>query len=191
MNKGFVIRKNNTNSEIITRFYKEIRDELDKFPSVITIPVQWGLQDVNQHLNNVNWLRFCESGRSDYIAILSLYMEPKKFFEMVGAKSKGLIVKRVSIDYFFQVSYPDSLTVATKVTSLESNKFKFVTNLYSLANNKLVGICEATFVGYDFKAGKKCDFEPTLFEALTQMENDPKEAQELALNLPTRTYSNL
>jgi hypothetical protein len=63
--------------------------------------------------------------------------------------------------------------------------------LYSLANNKLAGICEATFVGYDFKAGKKSDFEPALFEALEKMEHEPKEAQELALNLPTRTYSNL
>jgi hypothetical protein len=38
-------------------------------------------------------------------------MEPRKFFEMVGAKSKGLIVKRVSIEYITQVSYPDSVSL--------------------------------------------------------------------------------
>jgi hypothetical protein len=44
MLKGFKIRKNNTNSEVITRYSQKIQDDLDKFPSVITIPVQWGLQ---------------------------------------------------------------------------------------------------------------------------------------------------
>jgi hypothetical protein len=44
MNKGIKIRKNNTSGELISRYNDDIKSELDKHPSVITIPVQWGLQ---------------------------------------------------------------------------------------------------------------------------------------------------
>jgi hypothetical protein len=44
MNKGIKIRKNNTSNELISRYNDDIKSELDKYPSVITIPVQWGSQ---------------------------------------------------------------------------------------------------------------------------------------------------
>jgi hypothetical protein len=44
MNKGFKIRRNNTSNDLIARYSQEIQIELDKFPSVITVPVQWGQQ---------------------------------------------------------------------------------------------------------------------------------------------------
>ncbi|KXN71941.1 Thioesterase/thiol ester dehydrase-isomerase [Conidiobolus coronatus NRRL 28638] len=191
MNKGIKIRKNNTSGELITRYNEDIKSELDKYPSVITIPVQWGLQDTNQHLNNVNWLRFVESGRTDYTTMLSLFMQPEKFFELVSGKGKGMVVKGIEINFIKQVSYPDSLTIATRVTSLNSSKLEFNTKLYSLANDNLAGECTATMLCYDFKEGKRCDFAPELISAFEELENDPLGAQELALNLPTRINSNL
>jgi acyl-CoA thioesterase FadM len=68
---------------------------------------------------------------------------------------------------------------------------EFKSKLYSIANDKLAGECTATILCYDFKEGKRCDFAPELINAFEKLENDPLEAQELALNLPTRINSNL
>lgn len=37
-------------------------------------------------------------------------MEPEKFFELVGGKTKGMVVKNIDLNFISQVSYPDSVS---------------------------------------------------------------------------------
>jgi hypothetical protein len=41
--------------------------------------------------------------------MLSLSMRLEHFFELVGGKAKGMVVKSIEINFVSQVSYPDSV----------------------------------------------------------------------------------
>jgi hypothetical protein len=50
-------------------------------------------------------------GRADYTMMLSLFMTPKKYLELISFKANGLIIKRATVDYIGQVTYPDSVSL--------------------------------------------------------------------------------
>ena len=45
---------------------------LPDYPVVIALPVQWGDQDLNAHVNNVVFFRWLESARVEYLNRLGM-----------------------------------------------------------------------------------------------------------------------
>ncbi|KXN71907.1 Thioesterase/thiol ester dehydrase-isomerase [Conidiobolus coronatus NRRL 28638] len=185
-----LIARNYSNSNL-KPLNQRILTELEQYPSVITIPVQWGLQDSFQHLNNVHWLRFVESGRIDYMSMLGLHMSKEQTDDLLKGKKIGFIVKSQEIKYRLPVTYPDALTIATQVKHLEKDRFAFYTKCYSHAQDKLAGECVVVSVGYDYDKLTKSNLSEHMVDAILKLEREPIKAQEKAKNLTCRIYSNL
>ncbi|ORY42321.1 hypothetical protein BCR33DRAFT_718476 [Rhizoclosmatium globosum] len=90
----------------------KVAELLREYPSVITLPVQWGEQDSYGHLNNVYYCRYFESGRlAHFEQVGSKFLtaeETERFVKAASYKAVGPIVKSVNINYRKVVDYPDT-----------------------------------------------------------------------------------
>ncbi|KAI9291383.1 hypothetical protein K502DRAFT_344693 [Neoconidiobolus thromboides FSU 785] len=183
-----LIYNNILKKRYLHQWIPEIQEKLNSFPSVITIPVQWGQQDTFQHLNNVDWLRFIESGRIDYMYLLTLNMDKTEANKFVTGDGAGLIVKSQECKYKHPITYPDSLTVATKIENLTRDRFVFYTLTYSLKHQKLASESKVLCVSYDHKKLEKSDFSESFVKAVIKMEKNPEKIHKEAMELPIRKY---
>jgi len=169
-------------------FNQSLRDELSLFPSVITLPLHWGQQDPFNHLNNVDWLRFIESGRIDYMYLLSLSMNKEDAKRLLNGTGAGFIVKSQECKYKVPITYPDTLTVATKIDDLSKDRFTFYTKTYSNRLSKLASESKVICVSYDHSKTCKSEFSEGLLAAIKRMETNPLKIHKEALDLPLRKY---
>ena len=85
--------------------------ELQEFPVVITVPVQWGDQDSFGHVNNTIPFRWFESAR---IA----YLEQSDLGHLMDANGLGPILAAIGCNYRRQLHYPDTVHVGARVASI-------------------------------------------------------------------------
>jgi len=75
---------------------------LKDFPVITKIPVQWGEMDAAQHVNNVIYLRWSETGRIAYFKKLGYEVSP-------GGNEAGFILGWQDCKYIFPVTFPDTI----------------------------------------------------------------------------------
>src|SRR5713226_8160261 len=103
-----------------------------KFPVALEIPVAWGEMDSFGHVNNVVFLRWCESAR---IA----YFDRTGITDRMKAEGVGPILARASLDYRFPVTYPDTIRASATVTKLGNTSFVMGYRLFSVSQAAVVG----------------------------------------------------
>ena len=81
---------------------------LSAFPVVIEIPVAWGEMDAFQHVNNVVYFRYFETGR---IA----YFERTVMRSAMNTTGLGPILATASCKFKFPLTYPDTVLVGVRV----------------------------------------------------------------------------
>lgn len=76
-------------------------------------PIVWGDHDSFQHVNNVRYLRFFESGRIKWMMSLGREIGgAAKAEAMIKGQGVSLILKSVSLNYKRPVTFPDTLLIA-------------------------------------------------------------------------------
>ncbi|KDQ26457.1 hypothetical protein PLEOSDRAFT_1113077 [Pleurotus ostreatus PC15] len=124
--------------------------------------VQWGEHDSFQHVNNVNYLRYLESGRIHWMLALGREIGgPQKAKDMMSGKGVSLILKSVSLNYKRPVTYPDTLLIGHKphvVREGDNTQFGCKAIIYSYAQQKVVTTSDSTLVWYDYD--RLCKTEP-------------------------------
>ncbi|EIW59770.1 Thioesterase/thiol ester dehydrase-isomerase [Trametes versicolor FP-101664 SS1] len=139
-------------------------------------PVVWGDHDSFQHVNNVRYLRFFESGRIHWMRALGAELGgPARADAMIKGKGVSLILKSVSLEYRRPVVFPDTLLVAhkphpgplytsSKVDSPEvrtrrqaKTHFHVMGAIWSYAQRKIVTESDSVLVWYDYDKLAKCD----------------------------------
>ncbi|WP_341227671.1 thioesterase family protein [uncultured Arcticibacterium sp.] len=124
-----------TNTEIEKAFFKT------------ELPVKWGEMDAAQHVNNVNYLRWAESGRIG-------------FYEKLGSinldfKAVGIILAWQDCKYIFPITYPDTVTITFDVIELHKDRIIGECKIYSNRHNRIAAVSKSSVMAYDFKALKK------------------------------------
>jgi acyl-CoA thioester hydrolase len=89
----------------------QLEQLLGKYPVVIALPVFWGDQDAFGHVNNNAYFRWFESARIALSQRIGL-------FELFKAERIGPILASVSCDYRRQVTFPDTIHAAIRVTKV-------------------------------------------------------------------------
>ncbi|EJF64420.1 Thioesterase/thiol ester dehydrase-isomerase [Dichomitus squalens LYAD-421 SS1] len=134
--------------------------------------VVWGDHDAFQHVNNVRYLRFLESGRIHWMHALGHELGgPAKAEQMTRGQGVSLILKSISIDYKAPVTFPDTLLVAHKPhpgpaarnrepgTPARPAKTHFFMAgaIWSYAQRRIVTESDSVLVWYDYDRLTKCD----------------------------------
>ncbi|KAJ1564754.1 hypothetical protein HK405_014055 [Cladochytrium tenue] len=131
---------------------------LKDFPSLITLPVQWGEMDSFGHLNNVVYARYFETGRMTF---MQQVMQPRlpvaEFARFSTGRGGGasMILGSVTVRYRAPVTFPDTLTVGVRVARAKVGVDRFVLDFAAVSHRlgKVVADGDAVQVVYDY--GKK------------------------------------
>ncbi|KAB5576064.1 thioesterase-like superfamily-domain-containing protein [Coniochaeta sp. 2T2.1] len=132
--------------------------------------VVWGEQDSFGHVNNVNYFRYAESARVNWITNFAVHADPahrKQWSELMTPTSIGLIMRTLKSEFKFPMTYPDRISVYHRLrhdpssTSSSSSSSEppsaFTLDCIVLSHNaqRIAARLEEDIVIYDYrKAGK-------------------------------------
>ncbi|MCU0338699.1 MAG: acyl-CoA thioesterase [Spirosomaceae bacterium] len=126
-----------------------IQDLIKDYPAYIELPVQWGDMDAMQHVNNVAYLRYLESGRIRFFAdALKINALPTE---------TGWILAEVNCRYKFPLTYPDTIIVATRVMpeTLDEFSVKLQQIIVSTRHERVAAEGWSRLVFYDYAQTRK------------------------------------
>ena len=96
--------------------------ELSGFPAIATLPVQWGDQDLFEHVNNTVYFRWIETSRVEYWHKSGLH-------ELMEPLGLGPILASVKCDYKKQLRYPDEVQIGTCVQKMGNSSVTLALSL--------------------------------------------------------------
>ena len=139
----------------------KMNEILNDFTVVEEIPVRWGDMDARGHVNNTIYYRYFESSRIALFQFFNIYEEPTEV-------RIGPILSYQSCFYKAPLTYPDTIYVGAKITSIEGSKIIIKHALVSKKLNKEVAEGEAHIIWYDYERQKKANISDDLKQVLLQ-----------------------
>ncbi|PWV58402.1 acyl-CoA thioesterase [Plasticicumulans acidivorans] len=116
--------------------------------------VRWGDLDALGHVNNVQFIRFLESGRVAYV---------EDVFELpVSADGEGVILADLQCSFLRQLEYPDTVEVATRVSALGGSSFELLAAIFRRGEDAPVATSRGVLVWFDFR-GQSAQPLPEVF----------------------------
>ena len=125
-----------------------MKELLADFPVVLEIPVAWGEMDAFQHVNNIVYFRYFESGRIAYLERLG-------FLEVMNQTGIGPILAETRCRFRKALTYPDTVSVGTRVSEVDEDRFVMQ---YRLVSHKLKAVAaegEGLMVSYNYWEKRK------------------------------------
>jgi acyl-CoA thioester hydrolase len=133
------------------------------FPVVIEIPVAWGEMDAFQHVNNVAYFRYFESARIAYFERLDL-------IEFMNQTGIGPILASAQCRFKIPLTYPDTVSVGTRVSQIESDRFVMEYVVVSHRLQKVAAQGEGLIVSYNYREQRKAPIPPELRRRISDLE---------------------
>jgi acyl-CoA thioester hydrolase len=125
----------------------DVHPLLAGFPAVTTISILWGDQDAFGHVNNLAYLRWCETSRVEYLRRVALWVE-------LPPSGIGPILASVKCDYKMQLNYPGTVLVGARVTRIGNSSIIMEHRVVGLDVEGVAAEVDSTLVWYDYKRQK-------------------------------------
>ncbi len=132
---------------------------LADYPVVIEFPIHWGEMDAFNHVNNVVYFRYFESGRIAFFDALGV----EGFSTTEGV---GPILAAIDCKFKFPLTFPDTVAVGTKITEIGEDRFTMHHRVVSRRHNRVAAEGDGVVVTFDYAAGRKAPIPAVLREAL-------------------------
>ena len=121
------------------------------WPMKTEIPVLWGDTDSFGHVNNIIYLKWCETSRVELFCkmwdIKNLNMD-----DVLENKGIGPILANFNSNYRIPVRYPDVVQIKTRITHIGNSSFGIEHEMYSKNNgSKIVFDAKSVVVMVDYK----------------------------------------
>lgn len=143
---------------------KDHHELLTGFPVVITLPLLWGDQDSFSHVNNIVYLRWCETARVDYLNRVGLWPQKEP------PSTLGPILARICCDYKVPLSYPDTIHVGARITHIGNSSFRMEHVIVSHTHNTLAAAVDSTLVVLDYSCNKSTPVPLKVRAAIEKLE---------------------
>jgi acyl-CoA thioester hydrolase len=140
-----------------------MRELLSGFPIVIEQPVAWGEQDPFQHVNNVEYFRYFENARVEYLERLDWM----GFLKETGI---GPIVATAQARFRRAVTFPDTLLVGARVRAIDEDRFTMEYRIVSTKLSDVVTLGDTVVVTYHYADGKKVSVPAELRARIEKIE---------------------
>ena len=130
------------------------------------ISVQWGEMDAFNHVNNVMYIRWCETAR---IALFRELWGDKgiNMKEILEGNGVGPILANFNINYRLPLTYPDEVIIHTQVSQIGNTSFKLKQALFSKKlGNTLVADATSVVVMVNYKTGDKYTLNQNIISEL-------------------------
>ena len=133
------------------------------FPLVIVIPILWGDHDAFNHVNNLAYLRWCETAR---IA----YMQRVGMLPHLPPEGAAPILASIKCDYKLALNYPDTVEVGTRITRIGNTSMRMEHRVVSRNLCKLAADVDSTLVLLDYAVNRPVSVPPELRLAISEFE---------------------
>lgn len=107
-------------------------------------PTRWGDCDRFGHINNVQFVRYFESGRLDYF---------ERLLEIPASLDARytLIIADIHVNFLQQINHPCALEVGSRITRLGNSSFVFEAALFAPDEEQPRATAKATCVWFDYQ----------------------------------------
>lgn len=123
----------------------EIKKE--NFKVIARQKVVWGDMDSLQHVNNVQYIRFFETGRLELL-------EQSGMLEEMKQEQKFFVLAKIECNFLKQVTYPDMMEICTRIKSIGNTSY-VVEHAIFTQNHGLSAFGDGVVVLVDAATGKK------------------------------------
>ena len=127
----------------------------DKWPIKTEIALQWGDMDAFSHVNNINYIKWCETSR---VELFGKMWGDKSILlsNIVKGDGVGPILANFNINYRIALVYPDVAYIYTRVSKIGNSSFVLEHVLKSMNNeDKIIADCSSVVVMYNYLKEKK------------------------------------
>jgi acyl-CoA thioester hydrolase len=145
-------------------------ERLSDYPVVCDLTVQWGDQDPFNHVNNVVYLRWCETARISYLERIGLW-------NMLRNSGVGCILAHLGCNYRQPVAFPDTVHIGARVTKIGNSSFRMEHAIFSDVLG-LVADAESTLVVYDYNLKQSCPMPEEIRVAIAALEESASSRSE-------------
>ena len=149
---------------------------LSGYGACVTFPIHWGDMDKFGHCNNVQFVRYIESGR--VAALLAMAQQrvdgvaqaelQRALSSFMTGRGIGVILKSVSVKYKRPLTYPDVVAVGSALTRLSADRFTLSHVVVSSSQQAVVAEGEGTLVCFDYSTGDKAPLPSLVHTAIAQ-----------------------
>jgi acyl-CoA thioester hydrolase len=132
-------------------------------PVVIETPVAWGEMDAFRHLNNTTYFRYFESGRIAYFERLNLL----EYMKVTGV---GPILAATSCRFKIPLTYPDTVSIGTRVSEIEDDRFTMQYFVASHRHQKIAAEGTGLIVCFNYNENQKAPLPAELQKRIEDLE---------------------
>lgn len=136
---------------------------LSGYKLVTTVPILWGDEDAFAHVNNLSYLRWCETSRVEYLMRIALWNVPPP-------NGAGPILASIRCDYKIPLTYPDTVDVGTRVTAIGNSSIRMEHVVVSRKLSAVAATVDSTLVMYDYDAARPMRVPDAIREAIGALE---------------------
>jgi acyl-CoA thioester hydrolase len=138
------------------------------FPIVATIPVLWGDEDAFGHVNNVMYLRWCETARMDYLVKVGLLPH-------LPPRGVAPILAGIKCDYRLALNYPDTVDVGARITRIGNSSMRMEHRVVSRMLGMVAAEVDSTLVLLDYASNRPVTVPPEVRKTIGELEGRPIE----------------
>ncbi len=136
---------------------------IENCPVHIELPIAWGEMDAFEHVNNAVYFRYFESARIAYFEKVGVN-EFKKQYQI------GPILASTQCRFKAPLTYPDTVTVGTRVEQLGDDRFLMKYYVLSHASGRVAAEGEGLIVYFDYAKQRKHPIPDAIAQAIHQLD---------------------
>ena len=126
-------------------------------------PTRWGDCDRLGHVNNVQFVRYFESGRLDYFhRLLDMELGP----DVVD----GLIIADLHVNFLHQIHHPSALEVGTRISRLGNKSFEIEAAIFSAGDDEPSATARAACVWFSYRDNCSIPIPPAARDIISKFE---------------------
>lgn len=138
---------------------------LADFKLVTRFTIPFSDIDMLQHANNLAFIRWCETARTEYFA------------RVTGAditSSRGIIQANINFTYERQLRFREMIVIGVRVSRMGTKSFDFGYEIWSETQQHRAAHGTTTVVAYDFPAQRTIEIPKDWREAIDAFERGPQ-----------------
>ena len=139
-----------------------------QWPVQTTIPIQWGEMDAFNHVNNVVYIRWCETARIELFRKIwgDRGINMKEILEGNGV---GPILANFNVNYKIPISYPDNVIIQTRVAKIGNTSFNVEHQVFTeKMGDSVVAEASSVVVMLNYKTAEKFNLNSSMKLKLEQ-----------------------
>jgi acyl-CoA thioester hydrolase len=135
----------------------------ERFRFFTPTPTRWGDCDMFGHVNNVQFVRYFESGRLDYF---------HRLLDMsVGSDvHNSLIIADIHVTFLRQIHHPCALEVGSRVSRLGNSSFDIEAAIFSPDEDQAYATAKAACVWFNYRDNHSMPIPPAEREIIKHFE---------------------